>query len=172
MKNSRKINNLMDLRAEIVRLNVRKSEQEAYLVNQYHLLKNKIQGPIRFISNITSSIPGVGMVKGVVSGISKAAQGKDSDWLTKTLQIGTPFILNSTLLKNAGKIKKALVLLASEAAVGQVNQRKISGFINKVAGFIKPKKKKKKDKEVLATDEDLIVEEGVRSYPINDGPTS
>jgi len=148
MKSSQKINNLEELKAEIARVNVRKREQEAYLLDQYGLLKNKIEAPIRFVKNITSVVPGAGIVKGVANNIGKAMKGKDADWLTNVLQIGTPLVLNSTLLRNAGWLKKAVVLLASETAVGQVNQSKISSIIGRITNFIKPKggkKKKKKD---------------------------
>ncbi|WDF68554.1 hypothetical protein PQ465_19940 [Sphingobacterium oryzagri] len=152
MRNSHKINNLQDLKAEIARVSLRKREQEAYLVDQYTLLKVKVESPIRFVRNLTGSIPGATAVKGVASSIGKAMQGKDADWLTSVLQIGTPLVLNTTLLRNAGWLKKAMVLLASETAIGQVNQSKISNFIGKITSFIKPKvkKKKKKNKEVIA----------------------
>ncbi|WP_437919262.1 hypothetical protein [Sphingobacterium sp. LRF_L2] len=157
MKNSQKINNLQDLKSEIARVNLRKKEQEAYLVDQYQLLKSKIDAPARFVRNITSNIPGAGMLKGVVSGIGKATQGKDADWLTNALQIGAPIVLNSTLLRKAGWLKKAVVLLASETAIGQVNQNKVSGFIDKVTSFIKPKKKKKKAASLEITAENAVV---------------
>lgn len=153
MKSSPRINNLSDLQAEIARLNIRRKEQEAYLTDQYNLLKVKINAPVRFFQSITSHVPGVGMLKGFTSGISKAVQSKDADWLTRVLQLGAPIVLNSTLLRKAGWFKKALVLLASETAIGQVNQDKISGLVNKVTAFIKPKKKKKKKKP-----EDDIIE--------------
>ncbi|GHE40147.1 hypothetical protein [Sphingobacterium griseoflavum] len=157
MKSSQKINNLQDLKAEIARVNVRKREQEAYLLDQYGLLKNKIEAPLRFVKNMTAVVPGAGIVKGVANNISKAMKGKDADWLTNVLQIGTPLVLNSTLLKNAGWLKKAVVLLASETAVGQVNQNKISSFISRVTSFIKPKGGKKKKKKNLPTG--LVVED-------------
>ncbi|WP_207795837.1 hypothetical protein [Sphingobacterium haloxyli] len=159
MKNSQKINNLHDLRAEITRLNLRRREQEAYLTDQYALLKVKVGTPFRFFRQITSQIPGVGMLKDFTSGVGKAVQRKDADWLTRTLQLAAPIVLNSTFLRKAGWFKKALVLLASETAAGQVNQDKISGLINKVTSFIKPKKKKKKEKLEEDTIEKIAVME-------------
>lgn len=154
MKNSPKINNIQDLKGEIVRLHLRRKEQEAYLNDQYKLLKVKIDAPFRLIRGVTSHIPGVGMLKDVTSSIGKAMQSKDADWLTRMLQFGTPIVLNSTLLRRAGWFKKAMVLLASETAIGQVNQDKISGLVDRVTTFIKPKKKKKKIKQ-----EDLMAEQ-------------
>ncbi|HLT86906.1 MAG TPA: hypothetical protein VKZ57_04905 [Sphingobacterium sp.] len=160
MKNLQKINNLHDLQAEIARLNLRRKEQEAYLTDQYNLLKVKINAPIRFFQRITSHIPGVGMLKGFTSGVAKAVQSKDADWLTRVLQVGAPIVLNSTVLRKSGWLKKAVVLLASETAIGQVNQDKISGLVNRITSFIKPKKKKKK--KVV---EDVIEKMAVTEQP-------
>ena len=161
MKSSQKINSLEDLKVEIARLSVRKKEQELYLLDQYELLKAKVESPIRFFKNFTTVVPGAGIVKGVASNISKAMKGKDADWLTNVLQIGTPLVLNSTLLRNAGWLKKAVVLLASETAVGQVNQSKISSLIGKVTNFIRPKNKKKKKKKDMVTAEVLLKDENL-----------
>lgn len=117
------------------------------MTDQYELLKIKIATPYRFFRRLTSHVPGAGMLKGFTSGVTKAVQSKDADWLTRILQVGAPIVLNSTLLRKAGWFKKAMILLASETAIGQVNQDKISGLINKVTSFIKPKKKKKKKTE-------------------------
>ncbi|MCC2600448.1 hypothetical protein [Sphingobacterium sp. FBM7-1] len=146
MMNSQKINNLQDLKAEIGRLNIRRKEQEAYLSDQYELLKVKVAAPFRFVSRLTSHVPGVDMFKDLTSGVAKAVQRKDADWLTRVLQIGAPIVLNSTVLRKANWFKKAMVLLASETAIGQVNQDKISGFVNKITSFIQPKKRKKKQR--------------------------
>ncbi|MCL8000530.1 hypothetical protein M8994_20275, partial [Brucella sp. 21LCYQ03] len=69
-----------------------------------------------------------------------------SDWITKVLRLATPLVLNRTLLKNAGWFKKAVVTVASETAVGQVNQNSISSAVSGIANFIRPKKKVKKAK--------------------------
>lgn len=152
-----KINNIDELRLEINRLNALKKEQEAYLSNQYTLLKRKVETPARVFGAITSSIPGVDFVKGLVSSAGslsgKENTGNKKDWLTRGIQLGLPFFLNRTLLKNSGWLKKSLVLLASETAAGQVTQDKVGSAISKVADFIRPKKKKKKHKDVLPFEE-------------------
>src|SRR5690606_21512575 len=135
-----------DLKAEIARLNLRRREQEAYLTDQYELLKVKIDTPFRFFRRLSSHVPGVGMLKGFTSGVAKAVQSKDADWLTRILQVGAPIVLNSTVLRKAGWLKKVIFLLVSETAIGQVNKDKVSGLVNKVTSFIKPKKKKRKRK--------------------------
>lgn len=168
MEEKTTIRSVRDLKAEIARLTLRKMEQEAYLSDQYRLLNKKINGPIRFFNNLVSYVPGTGVLKGVVSGVRQTVTGnnKDADWLTKALSLAAPFILNSTLLKKSGWLKKALVLIASEKAVGQINQNSISNVISKVTSFISPKNKKKKKKVVVApeysdTGHDIISESGV-----------
>ncbi len=162
---SKKINNIHDLTVEISRLKVRKREQEATLVNQLGLLKNKVEAPVRFVKNIVSNIPGAGAVGGVVKGISRATQGKDADWLTNVLQVGAPLVLNSTLLRRSGWLKKLLVLFASETAIGQVNQTNISGLLGKITNFIKPKKKKYKKKAKGSITPEMMEEEIAENGP-------
>ena len=159
-----KINNITDLKSEIARLTVLKVEQEAYLSNQYALLRKKVEMPSRVLGALVSSVPGVDMVRGLFSSsFSKSANSEKSDWLTNTLRVGLPLVLNRTWLKKAGWLKKTLVLLASERAAGQINQDKIGSAIAKVADFIRPKtkKKKKQHNEVAALEEEVVVNFGI-----------
>jgi len=87
----------------------------------------------------------------------------DSDWLTKILRIGVPFVMNRLFLKNTGVLKKALMLLLSERAVGQINQDKITGLIGKLTSFIRPKKKKKNK---AAEAENAVIKDEVNEYGI------
>lgn len=143
----RSVNNIDDLNAEIARLKRLKIEQEDFLKNQYSLLKHKIETPARIANMLMNRVPGVSTIKGLVQGIGEVTnKSNKSDWLTKTLQLGLPLVLNKTLLKNAGWIKKGLVLLASETAAKNVNQDNVSSWVGKITDMIKPKKKKKKNK--------------------------
>ena len=162
MKN--KITNIEELTAEIVRLKIQKNEQQVFLINQYDLLKAKISAPARVMNLLFSRVPGVGALKGIFAGIGAANNANSkSDWLTKTLQLGLPIFLNKTLLKNAGWLKKALVLLASESAATNINKAKISTVIDSITKLIKPKKKNKK----AANSEYEIVQTAV---PVNHPP--
>ena len=118
--------------------------------DQYTLLKDKVESPMRFVNNLTAHVPGVNMVKGLFSGIGSSASSPadKADWFSKALRVGLPFILNRTLLRNAGWLKKALVLLASESTVGQLNKNNVGSLFAKVTDFIKPKKDKKKHKNI------------------------
>ncbi|MBL1410274.1 hypothetical protein [Sphingobacterium faecale] len=154
-----KINNIGDLRLEIARLTQLKKEQEGYLVDQYQLLKHKVEAPVRFMNSLASSIPGVDLVKGIFSAFGKSGgesnleASNQSNWTARILQLGLPLVLNRTFLKNSGWLKKAIVLLASEGAVSQVTQGKVSSLVSKLAKFVRPKKSKKKHKEVAPLEE-------------------
>ena len=144
-----KVTNFDELTAEIARLKVQKKEQEVFLLNQYDLLKHKIETPVRVANMVFNRVPGVSMVKGLVTGIGQVTnKNNKADWLTKTLQLGLPLVLNKTLLKNAGGLKKGLVLLGSETVASQVNQSKVTSVIDKITSIIKPKNKKKKKEEL------------------------
>ncbi|MND57323.1 hypothetical protein D3C87_599840 [compost metagenome] len=157
-----KIRNLQELKTEIARLKELKNEQEAYLKTQFTLFNNKIEAPIRFFNSLKNNIPGVNIIQQLFA----KSSNPDSDWLTKTLRIGVPFVMNRLFLKNSGMLKKALMLLLSERAVGQINQDKISGLIGKLSNFIRPKKKKKKASQIEGDDtiKDEVNEYGIPSY--------
>ena len=164
-----KITNIHELNAEIARLKIEKKGQEEFLLNQYQLLRHKIEAPARIANMVFDFVPGVNTIKGLVSGIGKATSKKTKgDWLTRTLQLGLPLVLNRTLLKNAGWLKKGLVLFASETAAGQVTQNKVANVIDKITDFIKPKKDKKKKKAA----EEIIEGEAVvvNPKPLNHPP--
>lgn len=138
-----KIRNINDLMNEIDRIDMLKEEQQAYLANQYQLLKRKVEAPARFMNMLVSKVPGAGAIKGLVSMAQNTTQGKKSDWLTKAIQLVTPIVLNRTVLKNAGGLKKTVVNLASQAATSQINQSSVSNVVSGIANFIRPKKKRK-----------------------------
>ncbi len=134
-----KIKNLDDLKREIVRLKALAGEQENYLSDQYKLFNEKVEAPIRFFKSAVSWVPGAGLAKGLF-----AKGKKDEDWVTKAFRIGLPVVLNRFFLRRAGFIKRALVTLLSQQAVGAVNKERVDGLISKIADFIRPSKARKK----------------------------
>jgi len=160
------INNAEELKSELVRLSRLRREQELYLGDQYKILKNKVQTPSRIVGAVASNLPGVSIIKGLFSSLGKDKSHLDftngkSDWLTKITKLALPLILNRTLLKNSGWIKKSLVLLASEGAVGQINKDKVNSFVGKIADYIRPKKSKKKHKDIKPIDDQGAVNFGI-----------
>ena len=105
------INNSEELKNELVRLSRLRVEQELYLGDQYKILKNKVQTPSRIVGAVASNLPGVSLVKRLFSSFGKDKSHADisdgkSDWLTKITQLALPLVLNSTILKNSGWLKK------------------------------------------------------------------
>lgn len=154
------INNLDDLLNEIARVDTLREEQEEYLADQFRLLKEKVEAPIRMANRVFDFIPGSNMLKSAVSVVRKTSD-KKSDWLTKLLQFATPMVLNRTILRNAGWFKKAAVVLASETAVSQVNKSSISSAVSGLANLIRPKNKPKKLAKKLSGE--ITAEEGVEA---------
>ena len=137
MKKS-KINNLTELRAEILRLKTFQEEQENYLSDQYRLLEQKVQAPFKFISGLFSWFPGF---SSVVPSSTQVKEGED--WVTKSLRLGLPYVLNRFFFRRAGAVKKLLVAILSQQAAGALNKDRISGLISKVSELIRPKSKRK-----------------------------
>jgi len=130
---------LDELRLEIARLKTLAKAQEDYLSDQYQLFNDKVGAPIRFVKSLVSWVPGANLAKGLFT------QGnKDEDWLSKSLRIGLPVILNRLFLRKAGFIKRALVTLLSQQAAGVVNKDMIANVIGKVAHFVRPSATKRK----------------------------
>lgn len=134
------ITNIKDIKAEIRRLKLLRTEQENYLSDQYFLLKHQVEKPVRIFNSVFSSIPGVDMAKELFR--SNAENGTKADWVTKALRLGTPFLLNRTLLRRAGWLKKLIVMTLSEGAISGMNKNFFTNLIEK----FKPKKKKIKKK--------------------------
>src|SRR5690606_7043263 len=132
-----KINNLTELRAEIHRLKTFQKEQENYLSDQYRLLEQKVEAPFKFISGLFSWLPGYSVIPG--SANVKAGE----DWITRSLRLGLPYVLNRFLFRKAGIVKKLLVTILSQQAAGALNKDRISGLISKVSELIRPKNKRK-----------------------------
>lgn len=141
------ISSLEELKQEISRLNSLKKEQEAYLGNQFVLLKEKIDKPAQILGAITSSIPGVNLIRGFFSKTENSSTGAGKqDWMNRFLRIGMPLLLNRTLLKKSSWLKKSIVLLASETAAGQLTRDGLVKAINKLTNIVKPSHKKRNNR--------------------------
>lgn len=140
--NNRSIKNVDELRAEIIRLKLLQKEQESYLNDQFILLKDKAESPIRFINNLTSWFP---KINHNINSFGAGAKDSDSDWVTNSLRVGLPFLFNKILFRKAGFIKKALLLIATQKMAGGINQDKIAKIIDKLTDIIRPKTKKTKE---------------------------
>lgn len=147
MKINRNINNIEELRTEILRLKLLQNEQEAYLSDQIDLLQHKAEAPVRFFNKITSWIPKGSHADNHGGDSKNLHHSSETDWVTNSFRIGLPFLFNKVLFRKAGFIKKTLLLLASQKAAGAVNQDSITNVIDKIASLIRPAKKQKNKKE-------------------------
>jgi hypothetical protein len=134
ISNNRSITNVDELRAEISRLKLLQKEQESYLNDQFILLQDKVESPIRFVNNLTSWFPKINPKAN-----SFGSTNADSDWVTNSLRVGLPFLFNKVLFRKAGFIKKALLLVATQKMAGGLNQDKITKIIDKITDIIRPK---------------------------------
>lgn len=134
-----RINDLTELRAEIIRLKQLKSEQEAYLKDQSSLLKEKISKPVNFVKKAIAVFKGDS-----VYGSGDKTGKFEPDLITHGLKIGLPFLMSRVFLRRAGYFKRILVSLASTQAAGLINKDRIQGGIQKLLSFITPKKAAKR----------------------------
>lgn len=141
------IRNKQDLKREVQKLNQVKRQQEEFLMDQYHLLKQKVNAPLRFANKFMDFVPGADFAKGLFSFKDYKNIEQDKDWLSKGFRIILPFFLNKTILRKSGWLKKALVFIASDGVIGQLNKDKAANILDKVTSFISPKKKKKRKKD-------------------------
>ena len=139
MITNRSIKNVDELRAEISRLKLLKMEQESYLSDQFALLQDKLESPLRFFDKITSWFPKMNNNLN-----SLGSSDSNSDWVTNSLRVGLPFLFNKILFRKAGFIKKALLLVATQKVAGGLNQDKIAKVVDKITDIIRPKSKKGK----------------------------
>lgn len=140
MATKKDFKNIEELRAEIARLKILKSEQEAYLGDQFDALEYKLQAPMRLYDRARSFFPSI--KEAFLSEASNSVKG--TDWVTNSLKIGLPFLFNKVLFRKAGFIKKGLLLLASQQAAGFLNQDRLTGIIDGITSLVKPSKKGRK----------------------------
>lgn len=134
MKTTTKITNLNELQAEIVRLKLLKTEQEAYLGDQFILLKEKVNKPIQMVQNVFSFLP---KGKSNVSLGEKA--GFREDWLTKTLRVGLPFLVNRIFFRKAGYFKRLMLGLVSSQAAGFLNKDRLIQGVDALTSWLRKK---------------------------------
>jgi hypothetical protein len=136
-----RINNIDDLRSEILRLKLERFQQEAVLEQDVKHVLDKIKAPFRMINKFTAFF-------GKSKETDPAAHTNHDhetqpDWLTNLLRVGLPVVLNKLVFKNSGFIIKSLVTILSQKAAKNVNTDSFSGIIDKGAEFIRNFKNKK-----------------------------
>lgn len=130
------IKNISDLRTRIAYLELKKKEDEIYLAQRYHSVKDKFTKPFKFIKDSFESL-------NLFSGNANPAK---SDIVTQLGRILFPLILNKTVLRNKGFVFKTLVSLLSQRTIkpSVFNKEVLSGWIDKVTDLIKSKTTREK----------------------------
>lgn len=143
-----RINNIDDLRSEILRLKLERFQHEAVLEQDVKRIVDKFKAPFRLVNKITAFF---GKGQGTNDGTSSPQEHETHpDWLTNVLRVGLPVILNKLVFRNSGFIMKSLVTILSQKAAKNVNKDSISGLIDKGADFIRNFKNKKALKRLHA----------------------
>ncbi len=139
MKN--RIENLEDLRSEILRLKLQRFQQEAVLQQDTQKFIDKFSGPIHAWNKINAWF---GSGNGKNKDINPAHE--EHDWLTNTLRLGLPVVLNKLLFPRSGFIIKTVVALLSQNVAKSVNKDVVTSWIDKTADWIKHYKNNKTQK--------------------------
>lgn len=134
MKKGQKINSLEELRMELRLLKAQALEQELYLSEQYDLLKQKVNGPMQFMNNLISWIPGVDIAKEFF-GSAKGAKNKD--WVSRLFSAGSAALLNRLFLRKSGFLKRILITAFTQQTASLMNQDRAAGLIRQLIDWVK-----------------------------------
>lgn len=131
-----KIENIDDLRSEILRLKLQRFQHEAVIENEINEIKNKFRLPSILLHKVNSFFGGDD------HGVDKTGH----DWVTNALRIGLPVALNKLVFGKSGFIIKSLVALVSQKAATSVNKDTFSSWIDTASGWIRGAGKSTKTK--------------------------
>ncbi len=123
-----KIQNIDDLREEVVRLEVVRTEIETELKNEAQKITSKIQIPLMLLRKLNNFFAG-----------SKDKSGKKEgeDWVTSIFRIGLPLMLNRFLFPKSGFIVKSIIELISQTTAKTINRDLMIELIEKITQWIK-----------------------------------
>ena len=122
-----KIENIDDLRSEILRLKLQRFHHEAVIEQDINKIKDKFRIPTLLLNKFNAWF-------GVNSqGVDKTS----SDWVTNTLRIGLPLALNKMVFGKSGFIIKSLVALLSQKAAASVNKDIVTNWIDTASNWIR-----------------------------------
>ena len=135
-----KIQNIDDLREEVTRLEVIRTEIESELKTETQKITSKLRVPMMLLRKLNDFF-----------GVSRDKSGKKvgEDWVSSIFRIGLPVMMNRFLFPKSGFIVKSVIELISQNAAKTVNKDLMSGVIEKLSEWIKtPKTKTKKEPEL------------------------
>ena len=123
-----KILNIDDLRAEVARLEVARTEIETELKIEAQKITSKIEIPLLLLRKLNYFFGG-----------SKDKSGSKSseDWVSSIFRVVLPLLLNRFLLPKSGFIVKSIIELISQTTAKTVNTDLMIELIEKVTQWIK-----------------------------------
>ena len=123
-----KIQNIDDLREEVVRLEVVRTEIETELKIDVQKITSKIRIPLMLLRKLNNFF----------AGSKDKSRTKDGeDWVTSIFSIGLPLLLNRFLFPKSGFIVKSIIELISQPTAKTVNTDLMIELIEKVTQWIK-----------------------------------
>ncbi len=138
----KKIQNIDDLRSEIIRLRMKRTEQENDLEIEIQKITAKFRYPIILLSKVNDWFGGF-------AGNDKGKDKKDHDWVTNAMRVGIPMFVNRFFFPGSGIIMKSLVALVSQRAAKTVHKDMFTDLIGKVTDWIKPAEPRTRKSTVL-----------------------
>ena len=123
-----KIQNIDDLRAEVARLEVARTEIETELKIEAQKITSKTEIPLLLLRKLNYFFGG-----------SKDKSGSKSseDWVSSIFRVVLPLLLNRFLLPKSGFIVKSIIELISQTTAKSVNTDSMIELIEKVTQWIK-----------------------------------
>ena len=132
-----KIENIDDLRSEILRLKLQRFQHEAVIEGEINDIKDKFRLPSILLHKVNAFFGGHEQ-----PGVDKT----NHDWVTNALRIGLPVALNKLVFGKSGFIIKSLVALVSQKAATSVNKDTFSTWIDTASSWIRGAGKSKTTK--------------------------
>ena len=137
-----KIENIDDLRSEILRLKLQRFHREAIIEQEIEKIKDKFRFPSILLNKVNAFF-------------GDNARGMDKtnhDWVTNALRIGLPVALNKMVFGKSGFIIKSLVALLSQKAATSVNKDIVTNWIDTASNWIRGATKSSRHKSRLTHD--------------------
>ena len=138
-----KIQNIDDLRLEILRLRLKRVEQENDLQLEAQKITAQFRYPVMLLTKLNDWF-------GVFAGDDEDNKDKkDQHWVMNALHLGLPLFVDKFLFPKSGIILKSLIVLVSQKAAKTVNKDMFNDLIDKLSDWIKPAEAKPRNKKVL-----------------------
>lgn len=135
-----KIQNIDDLREEVIRLGVKRTEMETDLKIEVQKITSRIRLPLMLLRKLNDFLGG---------SRDKSGKKDGEDWVSGIFRIGLPVMMNRFLFPKSGFIVKSVIELISQNAAKTVNKDLMSGLLEKLSEWIKsPKTRNKKEPEL------------------------